>query len=171
MDPCLHRDDGGGLGTRRRPHVLGTCGIVAWDKHCDRRGSAHLFGRGEAACDLGRASPGYCLQACPCAVSGRGGRGVWKGSRLKPLEVLSSSIARIATCTRCHPEAAGFAGGYPIGPKAQRRPHSSPTRRRDHRAANHTLRSFTLGRRYRLMHAEELRAGHVRSPGLPSLRT
>jgi len=37
-------------GTRQRPHVLGTRGIVAWNKHCDRRGSAHLFGRGEAAC-------------------------------------------------------------------------------------------------------------------------
>ena len=74
-----------------------------------------------------------------------GGRGVGKGSRLKPLEVLPSSIARIATCTRCHPEAAGFAGGDPIGLKAPRRPHSSPTRRRDHRAANHTLRSVLLG--------------------------
>jgi len=37
---------------------------------------------GRLHADLGRSSPGYCLQACPCAVSGRGGRGVWKGSRL-----------------------------------------------------------------------------------------
>jgi len=44
---------------------------VAWNKQCDRRGSAHLLGSGEAACDLGHWSPGYCLQACQCAVSGR----------------------------------------------------------------------------------------------------
>ena len=145
--------DGMGWASTLYPFRARASGRTSWGRAGSWPGTSIVTGAvphtssaaGRLHADLGRSSPGYCLQACPCAVSGRGGRGVWKGSRLKPLEVLSSSIARIATCARCHPEAAGFAGGYPIGPKAQRRPHSSPTRRRDHRAANHTLRSVLLG--------------------------
>src|SRR5579875_3981951 len=75
--------------------------------------------------------PPGCLPATVlCADIQSGGCGFGRVTCLQAPGSVPPAIARIATVRDGHPEAAVFAGGYPLSPKAKRRPHSSPTRRR-----------------------------------------
>ncbi len=82
---------------------------------CDRSGVRALVGRGDVACRPWGVGPG--MPACNRPMRGirYGGCGIWPGNR-KSLEVALQHRPH-SHGTRCRPEAAVFAGGYPIGPE------------------------------------------------------
>ncbi len=82
---------------------------------CDRSGVRTLVGRGDVACRPWGVGPG--IPACNRPMRGirYGGCGIWPGNR-KSLEVALQHRPH-SHGTRCRPEAAVFAGGYPIGPE------------------------------------------------------
>ena len=102
-----------------------------------------------------------CLQPSYAQASSQGGCGFGRVT-VKLLEV-SSSHRPHSHGTRRPPGSGGiWPEVTPKGLKPPRRPHSSPTRRRTSpRGRGRTPRSVLFGRSYHLMHAEELRAGHV----------
>ena len=140
---------------------------MAWVQAvCDRRGSAPLSpGSGDVAVDLG-AFPRDVLPAAILCARHPVAAAVWAGDNRCPLKGLTlPTIARIATVRDSHREAAVF--GRRLPPRALN-PHVvriAPL----HDASIATCPKAhaeicTLGRSYRLMHAEELRAGPVLWP-------
>ena len=102
-----------------------------------------------------------CLQPSYAQASSRRLR-LWAGNLKAP--GVSSSHRPHSHGTRRPPGSGGICRGLPLNVVRIAPLHD----------AGITMRHgeiCTLGRSYRLMHAEELRAGHVRSPGFPSLRT